>query len=172
MEYDSNRRERQNNYQRSGGYGRQHSSNSHQQGRPQSRQPLVVKVIEAEQLPEDYVETAEEVMRKVLSHSPAITTSKLRNLLSLVTDVFNVEQLRTEPELLPESVSKLQLMRIRVLYEAGREQNNKEFRDFMETSKLLEYLKGIGTSRKALIQFAHYMEALVAYHRYLGGKER
>ena len=35
----------------------------------------------------------------------------------------------------------------------------------------LEYLKGVGDSREAMIQFAHYVEALVAYHRYLGGRD-
>ena len=37
-----------------------------------------------------------------------------------------------------------------------------------------EYLQdplGISTNRETLIAFAHYMEALVAYHRYYGGKE-
>ena len=37
--------------------------------------------------------------------------------------------------------------------------------------ELLEYLKGVGDSREAMIQFAHYVEALVAYHRYLGGRD-
>ena len=44
-------------------------------------------------------------------------------------------------------------------------------KDFVEQAKLLEYLKGVGDSREAMIQFAHYVEALVAYHRYLGGRD-
>ena len=44
-------------------------------------------------------------------------------------------------------------------------------RDFVEKAKLLEYIKGISSSRAEMIRFAHYMEALVAYHRFLGGKE-
>lgn len=41
----------------------------------------------------------------------------------------------------------------------------------MTQTNLLEYLKGISTDRADLIRFAHYMEALVAFHRYFGGKE-
>ena len=60
------------------------------------------------------------------------------------------------------------MMRIRTAYEAGRDPATKVF---VEKAHLLQYLKGIGTGREDLIAFAHYMEALVAYHRYYGGKE-
>ncbi len=44
-------------------------------------------------------------------------------------------------------------------------------KEFVEKTKLLEYLKWIGNDRKRLIRFTRYMEALVAFHRYFGGKE-
>ncbi len=108
-------------------------------------------------------------MRKLAANRSRITTSKIRNLLSLVTDIYNVENLRDGPELLPESRNALTMMRIRTVYEAGREQTVKEF---VTEATLLEYIKDIGSSREKLIDFAHYMEALVAYHRQLiGGRE-
>ena len=85
-----------------------------------------------------------------------------------VDDVYNVESLRTEPELSAESKLKLMRLRVRMVYDAGRE---RDVKDFVEQAKLLEYLKGVGDSREAMIQFAHYVEALVAYHRYLGGRD-
>ena len=33
------------------------------------------------------------------------------------------------------------------------------------------FIKGIGNSRAEFIRFARYMEALVAYHRFFGGKD-
>ena len=90
------------------------------------------------------------------------------NLLSLVTDIYNEENIRTEEKLRPESVVKLNLMRVRVAYECGRDDTVKSF---VARTNLLEYLKGISTDRADLIRFAHYMEALVAFHRYFGGKE-
>lgn len=116
-------------------------------------------------VPTDYVAAAEEVMKAIYSK---ITTSKIRNLLSLVSDIYNVENLRTEETLLPSSVSSLMMMRVRVLYETGRDSGT---RTFVEQAKLLEYLKGIGNDRESLIRFANYMEALVAYHRYFGGPQ-
>lgn len=153
-------------------------------------------------VPENYVDEAERIMRALISSGTTVTTSKIRNLLSLVTDIYNDESIRTEDKLKPDSVVKLNLMRVRVAYEYGRDtgeskSRNKEegsdrdrgesngrdkekssgketvypMREFITQAHLLEYLKGISTDRADLIRFAHYMEALVAFHRYLGGKE-
>ena len=119
-------------------------------------------------LPEDYVDAAEAVMRSFMANK-RITTTKIRNLLSLVIDIYNTESKRTEPELTLESRNALMMARIRIAYEMGRERDT--VGEFVKQAKLLEYIKDIGNDRKKLIDFAHYMEALVAYHRYLGGKE-
>ena len=124
--------------------------------------------ITPKKVPEDYVDEAERIMRSLMSQPKKVTTSKIRNLLSLVTDLYNTENIRTEEKLLPESIVKLNLMRVRVAYECGRDDTVKSF---VAQTNLLEYLKGISTDRADLIRFAHYMEALVAFHRYFGGKE-
>ena len=134
--------------------------------------------ITPKKVPEDYVDEAERIMSNLMSQPKKVTTSKIRGLLSLVTEIFNVENLRTEEALLPESVVKINLMRVRVAYEYGRDTGESvgkdkayPMKDFISQSHLLEYLKGISTDRADLIRFAHYMEALVAFHRYFGGKE-
>ncbi len=124
--------------------------------------------ITPKKVPEDYVDEAERIMRSLISQPKKVTTSKIRNLLSLVTDIYNEENIRTDEKLLPESIVKLNLMRVRVAYECGRDDTVKSF---VAQTNLLEYLKGISTDRADLIRFAHYMEALVAFHRYFGGKE-
>lgn len=128
-------------------------------------------------VPEDYVDVAEQVMKHLGQpdrQNPSrlrfsITTSKIRNILTLVSDIYNVESRRTAETMLPESNAKLQMLRIRILYEAGRDE--RDVKPFVEKSKLLEYIKGIQMNREKFIQFAHYMEALVAYHRYYGGRD-
>ena len=124
--------------------------------------------ITPKKVPEDYVDEAERIMRSLMSQPKKVTTSKIRNLLSLVTDIYNTENIRTEEKLLPEIIVKLNLMRVRVAYECGRDDTVKSF---VAQTNLLEYLKGISTDRADLIRFAHYMESLVAFHRYFGGKE-
>lgn len=129
-------------------------------------------------VPENYVDEAERIMRVLISSGTTVTTSKIRNLLSLVIDIYNDESIRTEDKLKPDSVVKLNLMRVRVAYEYGRDNGESVGKDkvypmkeFITQAHLREYLKGISTDRADLIRFAHYMEALVAFHRYLGGKE-
>ena len=129
-------------------------------------------------VPENYVDEAERIMRALISSGTTVTTSKIRNLLSLVTDIYNDESIRTEDKLKPDSVVKLNLMRVRVAYEYGRDNGEcvgkdkvYPMKEFITQAHLREYLKGISTDRADLIRFAHYMEALVAFHRYLGGKE-
>lgn len=120
----------------------------------------------AEPLPANYVDIAESVMKDKNS----ITTSKIRNILSMVSDIYNDEYTRTDKaELLPESQNALQLLRIRIIYEAGRNQN--DVKPFIIKAKLVNYLLDIGSDREKFIRYAHYLEALVAYHRYFGGKD-
>lgn len=120
-------------------------------------------------VPENYVDEAERIMRALISSGTTVTTSKIRNLLSLVTDIYNDESIRTEDKLKPDSVVKLNLMRVRVAYEYGRDNGESVGKDkvypmkeFITQAHLREYLKGISTDRADLIRFAHYMEALVA----------
>lgn len=162
-------------YQRGGrGYGQQaggYNNRSYgQQGGWNNRanvtndQPEPVK---PKKLPVNYVDEAERVMSE-LKAKRGITTSKIRAIHALVADIYNAENLRSEAELLEESQLKLMRLRVRIIYDAGREQ---AVMAFVEKAQLLEYIKGIGKSRAEMIQFAHYMEALVAYHRYYGGRE-
>jgi len=123
--------------------------------------------LEPMEIPKDYIQKAETIMKDI---SKCITTSKIRGFLSLVSKVYNVESVRTEDTLLPESIDTIQMMRIRVVYEAGRDSTDGVKR-FLEKSNILNYLKSIGDSRQKFISFARYMEALVAYHRFYGGKE-
>lgn len=89
-------------------------------------------------------------------------------MFSLLVEIYNKEILCTADTLSDESLARIQLARIRMLYEAGRD---KDVKYFLEVAKLVEYLKDIGTSRAKLLNYFHYMEALVAYHKFYGGKE-
>lgn len=172
MAYD-NRYPNNRGYGQQGGYNRGYGQTS---GGPQRYQNTQSAEIKPLKLPENYVDEAEKVMRESVMDRRGntipvyrlITTTKLRGFLMLANDIYNAENLRTEAELSSESKLKLMRLRVRVVYDAGRE---RDVKNFVEKAKLLEYLKGVGDSREAMIHFAHYMEALVAYHRYLGGSD-
>lgn len=120
----------------------------------------------ARNLPDDYVDHAESVIKPLESN--AITTSQIRKILSLITEILSVENLRHEDILLDESYQKLQMARVRIAYDAGRDSKVKAF---VEKSELLPFIKNIGKNRAEFIRFSRYMEALVAWHRFYGGKD-
>ncbi|MBQ6568969.1 MAG: type III-A CRISPR-associated protein Csm2 [Clostridia bacterium] len=117
---------------------------------------------------EDYVSQAEKVIGELYKdRRNQISTSKIRNFLSMASAILDDEMRSSLPELLEESKNRLQLMRIRLIYECGRD---KTTRIFVEKTKMIDYLKQVATKQDFLL-YAHYLEALVAYHRFLGGKE-
>lgn len=144
-------------------YGQRAGKPAYNNNRPQP------KSIDPVPLPKDFVEKAERVMSDPATEwNRKITTSKIRRLFSLFTDIYNIENRRTEPALTEENVGRLRLAQIRMLYEAGRDRTVK---DFLDSAGLVSHLKAVDDDRNAFICYFHYMEALVAYHKYFGGRE-
>ena len=98
----------------------------------------------------------------------SLTTSKIRNILSMVSALYNDVQRYKEKELSEEFLSRIQYLKMRIAYEAGREES---VEDFVKKANLMGEIKEIGTSKDNLILFCNYMEALVAYHKFYGGKD-
>lgn len=116
---------------------------------------------------ENYVEEAEKVIKEVEAKS--FTTTKLRNLLSLSSDIYNMVIHQNGDKLTEEIKSKIEYLRVRFIYEAGRDENG--IKRLVENANLLGVLKNIKGSKKNYILFNRYLEALVAFHRYNGGKD-
>lgn len=97
-----------------------------------------------------------------------LTVSQIRNLLAMFADILNEVLEYPEENLSEELLDRVSYLTVRFYYEAGRDEKVKSF---IETAKLLPFLKGIKT-RKQYIQYYQYMEALVAFHKYHGGKDQ
>lgn len=121
-----------------------------------------------------YVDKAENVIltlkkQKKTNGKPKelVTISKLRNLLAMSADIYNI--ILDEDEILNDEIcSRIEYLKIRFIYECGRDRDVKAF---IETAQLIQIIKEINNSREQYILFMHYMEALVAFHRYNGGKD-
>ena len=124
----------------------------------------------------NYVDKAEEAIKLLAnkkdpkSNKPVdvVTTSKLRNLLGMVSDVYNDVLDVKEEKLGRDIIERINYMRLRFYYEAGREPSVK---NLLETAKVFEVLKDVGSSRKNYILFSRYMEALVAFRKYYVEKD-
>ncbi len=115
----------------------------------------------------NYVDIAESVINS-LKTDKEVTTSQLRNLLSLVNNLYS-EVVHSRSEKLSESIQgKVQYLRLRFVYAAGKDNKVK---DFLEKANIIPYLKAIGDNKESLLLFCKYMEALVAYHKYYGGRD-
>ena len=96
-----------------------------------------------------------------------VTTSKIRNLLSMTADICSSEVLGDD------ICEQIEYLRIRFIYEYGRDDSReKSVKKFIDKAELMELLKEIGNSKENYILFSRYMEALIAFHKYYGGKEQ
>lgn len=68
------------------------------------------------------------------------------------------------------SYNRIEYLRVRFTYEAGKDSEGK-VRDFVTEAGLLDILREIKGSRENFMLFNRYMEALVAFHRFYGGKD-
>ena len=98
-----------------------------------------------------------------------VTTSKIRNLLAMTSEIYNDVVNNENDDLTDDIKARIEYLRIRFVYEAGREETVK---DFVKTAKILDVLKNTNGTKKGYVFFNRYMEALVAFHKYHGGKDK
>lgn len=113
----------------------------------------------------NYVDSAEKVILS-LKDRGQITSSQIRNILSITQRIF-VNANRRKGDLGEDEKTELQILRTRLVYDSGRDNKVK---NFVKRSELLDNIKEIGNSREKLLLFCRYLEALVAYHKFYGGK--
>lgn len=92
-----------------------------------------------------------------------LTTTKIRNLLNLTSNLFDESKVREYKEL----ADKIAYLRVQFVYQAGREPSVK---DLVRKAEILAALKEIN-NKESLQRFCRYMEALVAYFRFYGGED-
>ncbi len=117
---------------------------------------------------ENYVGKAESVITALIGRKELLTTSKIRKLLAILSEIYTDARHDGKKELSDEIKSRIQYFKMRFVYEAGRE---KTVKAFWEAAQIEKQIDKIGNSKKELILFCHYMEALVAYRKFLGGKD-
>lgn len=120
---------------------------------------------------DNYVDKAEKTIKNLVTdkrnfknkNSDVLSMSKLRNLLSLTSTLFDESKVREYEEL----KDKIAYLRVQFVYQSGREE---AVLDLVQKGEILPILKEIN-SRESLQRFCHYMEALVAYFKFYGGKD-
>ncbi len=124
---------------------------------------------------ENYVTKAEAVMKKLCNEKDLkgrdvepVTTSKIRNLLAMTADIYNEVVNCKEEKLSKELVEQINYLKIRFVYEAGREP---KVGKLIREAQILDCIDDIGNQRENYILFSRYMEALVAYRKFYGKRD-
>ena len=86
----------------------------------------------------------------------------------MTADIYNQVVTSSKETLSEELNGRVEYLRVRFMYECGREP---KVREFVQKAEILEILKEIKQSKKNYLLFSKYMEALIAFHRYYGGED-
>ena len=95
-----------------------------------------------------YVDRAEKVIKELVEESKnrkkgkieIVTTSKIRNLLAMTADIYNQVLIHQSEKLTDELNGRIEYLRVRFIYECGREQTVK---DLVQKAEIIEILKEI-----------------------------
>ena len=110
-----------------------------------------------------YVKKAEETIDKLLKNNKTdsiATTSQMRNILAMSADIYNRVMVNSGEDLSDEIIGLIEYLKIRIVYEAGRDEKVKKF---IVQSEMLEIIDEINGSKKNFILFNDYLEALIAF---------
>ncbi len=120
----------------------------------------------------NYVDIAEQSIKKLLGkpdergkYRKIVSTSKLRGLLAMVSDIYNDVLNENQNTLPPNLTARISYMKVRFYYEAGRDRE-KTVRALLETARVFELLDAINGKKDNFILFSRYMEALVAFRKF------
>lgn len=115
---------------------------------------------------ENYASKAEGLMREYSQRSfGGLTTTKLRGIYSLI---MNVYARATTPYEYERCKPDIQYLKVRMAYEAGRENSVK---DFLGNTNLMRLIDAVIDFEQFKL-YCRYAEALVAYFKFFGGKDK
>ncbi len=128
----------------------------------------------------DKVDLAQSVMKKLSTATDKwgkpsmVTTSQLRRFLTAVNTVTGkVEQYQNETgeqgKLSADLAAQVKFLKVKLAYQVGRQ--GKIVSDFAKEADLMAAIDSIGSDAKKYEEFARYVEALVAFHKFYGGKD-
>lgn len=119
----------------------------------------------------NYVDMAENAVKRLERNKNGnliLTTSKIRNILSMISTIYNEVIHHPADKLNEDMVERLKYLKMRFAYEAGRE---KAVKNLIEVAKIFEIIDWVGNDKQRCILFCKYMESIVAYHKFNGGRD-
>ncbi|MCI6029969.1 type III-A CRISPR-associated protein Csm2 [Dialister succinatiphilus] len=137
---------------------------------------------------DNYVDRADKVMRALSEEaqksygSKMVTTSQIRKFLTAVNrvngkiDQFKNGNKSSASGRIPEDLQmEIKFLKVKLAYQIGRADSGRyranPVKEFADKSGLIGEIDKIGDSLERYENFARYVEALVAFHKFYGGKD-
>ena len=127
----------------------------------------------------NYVDEAQRVMEYLSQDSRnMVTTSQIRKFLTAVNTVSEkVDQYRNNGNVvkLNEDLQmQVKFLKVKLAYQIGRAETKRgnPVKNFAQQAHLMQKIDSIGDSVEKYEQFARYVEALVAFHKFYGGRDK
>ncbi|MDO4203409.1 MAG: type III-A CRISPR-associated protein Csm2 [Selenomonadaceae bacterium] len=107
-----------------------------------------------------------------------LKTNQIRKILAAVNSASNkvsvFKATSGSTELNNALADEIRYLQVLLVYQCGRDKQKKKqcgVDDFVKRAGLIDMIKSIGKDIRKYEEFARYMEALVAYHKFYGGKD-
>lgn len=113
----------------------------------------------------NYVDKAEDAILNMrgINGKFSLTSTQLRNLAAMTGNLYEETKTRSFEEIR----DKVSYLRVKFVYQAGRDKNVKKL---LKDAELVNCIEEID-SNESLVRFCRYMEALVAYFTYYSGED-
>lgn len=90
----------------------------------------------------------------------------------MISTIYNEVIHHPSDKLNEDIVERLKYLKMRFAYEAGRETGReKAVKNLIEVAKIFEIIDWVGNDKQRCILFCKYMESIVAYHKFNGGRD-
>lgn len=162
------------------GYGNNTRSNFNREPRQANNVQPVMTLFDIKDY--DVVDTAEKVivsLKKDKYNKISLTTSQIRKFLTAVNVVRNKVDLykgqnKGNKTMSEEIAAEVKFLKVTLLYQAAKASHNRDIsvKDFVEKSRIDEVVADIGTDIVKFEKLCKYVEALVAFHKFNGGKDK
>lgn len=107
-----------------------------------------------------------------------LKTNQIRKFLAAVNSASNkvavFKATSGSMELDNALADEIRYLQVLLIYQCGRDMQDKGkygVDDFVKRAGIIDMIKSIGKDIRKYEEFARYMEALVAYHKFYGGKD-
>ena len=134
---------------------------------------------------EDIVASADKAIKKLIHQDNwgnqviSLKTNQIRKFLTAVNGLTNkitvYRAQNPQDKELPDALAEeVKYLKVKIAYQVGRGAsgyNHNSVKEFVEYADLIKRIDKIGKSIAEYQKFAHYIEALVAYHKFYGGKD-